>query len=97
MEQDNPLPKALSPEDDMDGSPQESLAVSSEKPPIPRQSSRDRKPTSKMADLQDAELAKKERKFFKCYGVLKLKVKGAREAVKKETKEESIDDIVKSL
>ena len=62
-----------------------------------RKSLRDRKPTSKMADLQDEEVIKKERKFFKCYGVLKTNVKGAREAVKTETDEESINSFIESL
>ena len=50
-----------------------------------------------MADLQDEEVVKKERKFFKCYGVLKTNVKGAREAVKTETDEESINRLIESL
>ena len=86
---------------DMNGSPQETLNDTkeelSEKTPAPRQSSRDCKPTSKMTELQDEGIARKERKSFKGYGIMKLKVKGPREAVNKETNAESSNDFVESF
>lgn len=38
---------------------------------------------------------KKERKFFKCYGLLKAKVKGAREAIKVEVDKEELWHLMK--
>ncbi len=62
-----------------------------------RKSSRERRPTQRMIEHQEEETEKRERKFFKCYGLLKTNVKGAREAVKVEVQEEVIENLTKTL
>ena len=50
-----------------------------------------------MAEYRQSENAKRERKFFKCYCLLKTTVKGCREAIKSDISEENIRKLQETL